>query len=149
VTRTSPNTGPRQRRVPGPMDPFPPTGTPEFDPYAAPEAPLQREAAPEGAEDLFRAESICRAHRSHEALVQSIGSLHYLSVIFGMLGFVAILVGVLSTIGPGKGGLEGARLIGMLVYLLAATALNLAMTIGLTKLKPWRRGPKSCSRVSR
>jgi hypothetical protein len=116
-----------------------PPPKPEFDPYAAPKASLDRVAEGAGSEDLARAEAIRRAHLTHEASVQSIGSLHYISVIFGVLGFVLILFGALSMNAQVAGGVQGAQLVGTLVYLLAVTALNLAMAIGLTRLKPWAR----------
>jgi hypothetical protein len=111
----------------------------EFDPYAPPEAPLAGATTPRLSEDLAAAETVRRAHLTHEASVKSIGSLHYLSVIFGVLGLVFTLFQAVSGNQPLTGGLEGARLVGMLVYLLALTAINLAMAIGLTKLKPWAR----------
>jgi hypothetical protein len=122
------------------MDPdLPPLPEPEFDPYAAPQAPLRWEAAAARSEDLARDEAIRRAHLSHEASVQSIGGLHYLSVVFCALGFVLTLFRILTPSRQAAPARQGIGLIAVLVYYLAVTALNLAMGIGLTRLKPWAR----------
>ena len=61
----------------------PPDRGPEINPYVPPEAPIDEAVAPGLPDDLAEAEAIRRTYLGHEALVKSIGSLHYLGVVFG------------------------------------------------------------------
>jgi hypothetical protein len=106
----------------------------ELNPYQPPKARLE-ETLLDLSHDLGEAEAIRRKYLSHEASVKSIGSLHFLSVVYILVAFVAI---ALSNQLFG-GGVGSIRFLAVLVYFLGLLALNLAMGIGLRGLKPWAR----------
>jgi hypothetical protein len=111
--------------------------TVDDNPYAPPQAPIRRVGSAELPSDMVEAEVIRRTYLSHEASVKSIGSLHYLGVALGVMGFaVMIFTGLSGTVAEGR---NSAPFVGAVVYLLVVVSVNLVMGIGLTGLKPWAR----------
>ncbi len=110
---------------------------PEPDPYAPPKEAIGEGAMLEGSEDLARAEAIRRRYLNHEASVKSIGHLHYLGVVIGILGLLGSSVQIYSLLAAG--GVESAQAVGMIVYFLVVISINLVMGVGLTGLKTWAR----------
>jgi hypothetical protein len=113
--------------------------SPEINPYAPPttaigDEPL--EVIPEG--DLAAAEAMRRQYLGHEASVRSIGSLYLLGAILGFLGAFFIFIGALTTIPRGDAAASGV-MFGLAVGYLLASSLNLALGIGLRRLKTWAR----------
>jgi hypothetical protein len=111
---------------------FPPPPEDTINPYAAPATEIGSE--PTGLDaDLAEVEAIRRAHLGHEASIQSVGSLHYLGAILGVLS----LAGGLAWGDPALRSSVGRTI--MVVFYLFAIALNFALGYGLRSLKPWAR----------
>jgi hypothetical protein len=109
------------------------------NPYAPPQAPIGEVESAEVSSDMAEAEAIRRTYLSHEASIKSIGSLHYLGVVFGIVGLGMFVFSALPRNGEMAGGINSAPFIGAVVYLLVIVSLNLVLGIGLTALKPWAR----------
>jgi hypothetical protein len=109
------------------------------NPYAPPQAPIGGADSADLPSDLAEAEAIRRTYLSHEASVKSIGSLHYLGVIFGVVGLGIFILSALSRNGEMADGMNSAPFIGAVVYLLVIVSLNLVLGVGLTGLRPWAR----------
>ena len=63
----------------------PTPGTADDNPYAPPQTPIGGAGSAEVPGDMAEAEAVRRKYLSHEASVASIGSLHYLGVIIGVI----------------------------------------------------------------
>jgi hypothetical protein len=117
----------------------PTSRTADENPYAPPQAPIGGAGPAEVPSDMAEAEAIRRTYLSHEASVKSIGSLHYLGVIFGVLGLAMAVFRALSQNGELGEGVGSAEFVGVAAYLLVMVSINVVMGIGLTGLKPWAR----------
>jgi hypothetical protein len=117
----------------------PTSRTADENPYAPPQAPIGGAGQAEVPSDMAEAEAIRRTYLSHEASIKSIGSLHYLGVVLGVLGLGMFVFGALSRNGEVAEGINSAPFIGAVVYLLVIVSINLVLGIGLTGLKPWAR----------
>jgi hypothetical protein len=108
----------------------------DLNPYAPPKAAIDEAPIELDAADL--AEAIRRTYIGHEAAVKSIGTLHYLGFFFGLLGAIGMMIGAL--LGPLRGN-QGAQIVmmGVGVFYLALSALQLAPGIGLRRLQIWAR----------
>lgn len=122
--------------------PFPPPPPEDLvNPYAAPATEIGSEPTGLGADgDLTEAEVIRRAHIGHEASVRSLGSLHYLGAVFGLIGSVGMLFMLFGGMSGGAAEPGGRMLLGgLLILYFGMTALNFALGKGLRGLKPWAR----------
>ncbi len=112
----------------------------EHNPYAAPEADFSPEA--EGRELVDEAEQIRREYQKHEINVKSIGLLYYLSAAFCVLMAVAFVLGGSrmanreNPIGPGG---VSQFLVGLGIFVGLIGGLNIAIGIGLRRLRSWSR----------
>jgi hypothetical protein len=105
----------------------------QFNPYAPPSASLEGPPSKLTPEDA-RIDAIRRTHLKHEASVQSVGSLHIMFGIILGLGTLGMLTSVLNR--PMGSNLRDLVLV--LVYG-GLTALNLAVGVGLRRLRSWAR----------
>jgi hypothetical protein len=105
----------------------------QVNPYAAPEAPIG-EAPPAGPADLAAAEAVRRAHLNHEANIKSVGSLHILGAVLSLLGLAFAALSFFDPVGRAR-----AVATPFFAVYLAFFLINLALGIGLTRLRPWAR----------
>lgn len=117
------------------------SGTNAENPYAAPLADL---AAPplDAPADLSEAETIRRTYLTHEASVQSVGSLYYLGAVFGALAGIGVLVAATRTTGAANnpaGPVPGGLYLGLGAFYLVMASANFALGWGLQKLQTWAR----------
>ena len=113
-----------------------PPSEPERNPYAPPEAEIG-EAAAGAPGDLAEAEAVRRAHITHEMSIRSLGDLHLVGGIVGLIGltvFAAVAVGR-----NGEAGYSGPVPWPQAVSLFFVTGINLALVLGLRELRPWAR----------
>jgi hypothetical protein len=102
------------------------------NPYAAPEAPIG-EAPAAGPAELAEAEAVRRAHLNHEANIRSVGSLHILGAVLSFFGLVVMAVAW------DPAGRATAFAMPVFAVYLGFFLINLALGIGLTRLRPWAR----------
>jgi hypothetical protein len=110
---------------------------PELNPYAPPTAPLGPDLVA-STDGLAEAEAVRRKYLSHEASVKSVGSLHYLSAVFTVLGIVVMIMSLSSGQQFNGAGRGESAVIGFGLYA-ALTAFHVALGMGLTGLKTWAR----------
>ncbi len=116
---------------------------PDHDnPYAAPTTDIKGPVG-ELPGDLTHAEQVRREYLGHEASVKSVGSLYYLGAFFGIIGVVGILATIFNPNVMGPAGPQGvnerAFMVGISVFYLLMTALNIALGYGLHHLQTWAR----------
>jgi len=99
-----------------------------FNPY---QAPLTGASATEGGSP---AEMMRRKYLSHEASVQSIGTLCLLGS--GLLGIFAVPAFFVELAAPSANRIYG---LGILSFAVGLVVCQLALAFGLSKLRPWAR----------
>lgn len=121
------------------MSSFPPDAPrEEVNYYTAPRAEIGGEASLAG--DHSEAEAIRRRYLSHEASVRSIGSLHYLGAIFGVVLLAIFTFMLIEPPAGAVGGPFGSGGIGVLIGIAALfTGISFALGRGLSRLQPWAR----------
>jgi hypothetical protein len=121
----------------------------DHNPYAPPDSELHDLTPPPvvaGGMTLAEAEALRREHLTHEARLQSVGSLMLLGALNLVFGPLLVLTGVFSVIGyfvtPGadEGALPGGGVLGALGLVATGTgALSLRGGTGLRRLDPKHR----------
>lgn len=107
------------------------------NPYAAPATDLGTVVANYGSGDITQdhAEAIRRAHIGHEASVRSVGLLYLLGGVLGIFNLVGSAISLVSQVGDGK--ITTAPVAIGLVILTGMTAIQLALGVGLRRLRHW------------
>ena len=105
------------------------------NPYAPPQATIGGTGSAEMPADMAEAEAIRRKYLSHEASVTSIGSLHYLGVIVGIIALAMTVFRALYRTPEVPEGIDSVLFVATAVYLFVFVSVNLLLGIGLTGLK--------------
>lgn len=107
------------------------------NPYAAPSTDLGSVVSGYGIGEIApaHAEAVRRAHIGHEASVRSIGLLYLLGGVFGGFSLVSSLFSMLSLVG--ENNIVSTAVIASLVFLAGMTVLQLALGVGLRRLRRW------------
>jgi hypothetical protein len=119
---------------PNPDDPE--SGQP-FNPYAAPQAPLDAPAVAVP-EHVAAAEVTRRRYLNHETNIKSLGALNVLGGALMLLGGVVVVpMALLQT--TQLGAAETAVVAGVAVFYAIFGCVSVALGLGLRRLRPWAR----------
>jgi hypothetical protein len=87
------------------------------------------------------ATTIRREHLNHEASIQGIGSLYVLGGILSAIGGLAFLAGGIAAPNAGGAGMDFAFVIGLVLLAVCIGIFQLAVGLGMRKVKPWVKIP--------